>query len=197
MSLTETERSQFNIRPVWRWVASLLLFVVGYIHFTLFWTMIRFNHVMGLLFLIAVVGSVVAIIGIVRNARVWGWGLGIAVAGGAALIRTLMSIFPGLAIMLMRLGRSGFPGNGRFSSGSFPFRQGAFPAEGSVGHYPPTGFNGTGVFRGNFSAHHFPHLGTFAGGGGAMVPISIVIEVAFVVIALLVIFRRQQSHRTG
>jgi hypothetical protein len=59
-----------NVLPLWRWIASLLLLAVAYIHFTLFLTVIRFSHVMGVLFLNAVSGSVVAVIGIMRNSRI-------------------------------------------------------------------------------------------------------------------------------
>ncbi len=93
-----------------RGVGAVLLFVVFYIHLALFVTMIGAHQLLGILFLINTVGSLIALIGVLKRARRWGWVLGVVMAGGAAAIKLVMDMSPGFAVFLLNLGGHPAPG---------------------------------------------------------------------------------------
>jgi|GEM_PF-3445955 len=84
-----------------RGVGVVLLFVVFYIHLALFLTMIGVNRMLGILFLINALGSLIALIGVLNRARWRGWVLGIVMAGGAAVIKLAMDTIPSFAAFLL------------------------------------------------------------------------------------------------
>ena len=82
-------------------LGAVLLLAVLYIHLALFVTMIGVNHLLGVLFLVNTVGALIALIGVLKGARWWGWALGIVMAGGAAVIKLAMDLSPSFAALLL------------------------------------------------------------------------------------------------
>ncbi len=82
-------------------LGAVLLFAVFYIHLALFLTLIGVNRMLGVLFLINALGSLIALIGVLNRARWWGWVLGIVMAAGAAVIKLAMDMIPSFAAFLL------------------------------------------------------------------------------------------------
>lgn len=145
----------------------LLLLVVFYVHFALYLNLRHFAHFLSTLFIINAIGALVAAVGVIFNARIVGWGLGIVMAGGAALAKILMNSVPGFGRILMQ---------GPF--GVAPSRppgatQHGAPAHGSVG------------------AGHAAHAGGAAHSGlplflnmRVLGNVSIILELIFVALAI-------------
>lgn len=169
----------------YRVLAAILLVLVGYIHLTLFFEMISFNKLMGVLFILNAVGALVALIAILVNVRWWiGWGLGILVAGGAFVIKGLMTLFPSVEHALLGGGAGfGHPGAfaGHFPGKKFPggkFSKGSFPKNGYPGHFLHHG------------AVHTVLPNLFGHSAG---PVSLVIEGLFVLLAVWVLVQKRHA----
>lgn len=186
-----------TVRPTrrYQWVAAVLLVVVGYIHLALFVNMFGFTQTLGKLFLLNAIGAFVAAAGVLWTRRWYAWALGIVVSGGAAFAKLGMSHIPALGALLTG-GRPGRFGGVR-PSGSF--RTGGSRA------FAQRGTGGGGI--GSGGAHNFANGGPGPGrfgppGGHSLLPVflnvrslatgSIVIELAFVVLALYILFVRKR-----
>lgn len=66
-----------------RWAGVVLILIVGLIHAVETPEYLEESTVVGVLFILNVVGALLAAVGIYRQQRSWGWGLGAVVAGGA------------------------------------------------------------------------------------------------------------------
>ncbi|QSO49405.1 hypothetical protein [Alicyclobacillus mengziensis] len=160
-----TRRVQ-KVVSVYRWVGTLLLLVIGYIHLALLVNMFGLSQMAGKLFLLNAIGAVAAIILMFLTPRWYGWVLGILVAGGAAFAKLGITRIAGLRQFIM--GRRG------------------------GGFRPPGG--GRGALKGT-SPGGGAHAGHFAGAAHSVLPmftnvktlgaVSIVIEIAFVILALV------------
>lgn len=158
-----TRRVQ-KVVSVYRWVGALLLLVIGYIHLALVVNMFGLSQTAGKLFLLNAIGAVTAIILMFLTPRWYGWVLGILVAGGAAFAKLGLTRIAGLRQFIM--GHRG-------------------------GFHPPRG--GKGVLKG--TSRGGAHAGHFAGQAHSVLPmftnvktlgsVSIVIEIAFVILALV------------
>lgn len=67
------------------WIGITLILAVGIIHLSIFTEEYGEAHYLGVMFLAAFVGAVVAAIGIYREQTLWGWMLGAFVALGSIL----------------------------------------------------------------------------------------------------------------
>ncbi|PSR21635.1 MAG: hypothetical protein C7B45_09970 [Sulfobacillus acidophilus] len=195
-ALEQPRHPRLAVPILWRGLASLLLFGIAAIHFTLFLRTVRFDHVLAALFLIAVLGSLVAAVGVIRDARLWGWLVGFIVAAGAAVIRVLMTVYQRFDFFLMRLGRPAFHGFGSFGglgSGSFPGYSRSFPAVSEC--FPYGGFAGIGGFASSSGFPGLYHPGGFAASATSfLMPLAIAIEVVFVAIAVYVLYLHRKSR---
>lgn len=99
--LASVETTKTGTSIVTRLVAVILLLGVSYIHLVLIFKVMGFNHTLAILFMLNTVGAIVALIGVLRDARWMGWGFGIVMAGGAALIRTAMNSSPSVTAFVM------------------------------------------------------------------------------------------------
>jgi hypothetical protein len=73
-----------HVSASWKWTAMTLMAVVGLIHLLEAPEYFQVATYLGVLFLANALGAVVAIGGIIRD-MVWGWLLGVLVAGGAII----------------------------------------------------------------------------------------------------------------
>lgn len=177
-----------KVVSVYRWVGALLLLLIGYIHLAILVNMFGLSQNVGKLFLLNAVGAVVAIILLFLSPKWYGWVLGILVAGGAAFAKSFMTRIPGLAQFIMGRRGRGFrpPGGGRQGPSGSPSGGGHTATGGaSAGHASGSGSAAVGGAHG---AH-------FAGVTHGILPMfsnvrtlgsaSVVIEIAFVVLALV------------
>lgn len=189
-------------------IGAVLLFFVAYIHLALFFNMMSFR-LLPILFLLNALGALVALIGVLLNNRWIGWVLGIVMSGGAAVARIAMNTVPGVSGLLM-----GRPGGGRFRPG-FGGRTGGGRG-GQFGGAPGAGGGRGGSVGSNAGSHAGQfggapgagHFGQFPGGPaqhgilptfmntGTLGTVAIVIELAFVVLAIgmLVAIHRRRSQ---
>ena len=149
-----------------RWIGGILLFLVAYVHFALFFSMLSFR-LLPILFLINGVGALVALVGVMLDSRWAGWLLGIVVAGGAAIAKIAMNTIPGVGAFLM-----GTPSGLKMPR-------------------PPVGHKG---FSGEHFGGHMPHgiLPLFTSIGN-LVTISIIIELIFVLLAAFVLITKHEN----
>lgn len=167
-----------RVRTRWDWtfaiLGSVLLFLVGYIHLALMVNQFGLHSRIGVLFLLNAIGAWVALVWILWKGRWPGWILGFLVSGGAAFAKLGMSSIPGLRALVF--GRRGFPRRPLGGLGTHRFRH--RPAPGGA---PP------------FVGHHIlPLPGSIATWG----TVSVVIEVAFVVLTVVALLA-QASHADG
>ena len=154
-----------------RWVGVVLLLIVAYVHLALFFRVIGFNSVLGILFLINALGGVFSAVGVAFNSRWAGWIPGMLVAGGAAVVKMAMNTFPSVASLVMHGGRragAGHPRTSRFHGGK---------GNAAAGHH------GTGGFH---SAPHpaAGHVLPLLNNTQTLATASIAIELIFVAFAI-------------
>ncbi len=167
-------RNQPLGHPLVRSISAVLLLLVAYIHFGLFLRMMTFNHLLSTLFLLDAIGAVVAAVMIffLSGRWVW-WALGIFVAGGAAVVKTAMYLIPGFSALLLGGGHA-FPADGHFKPHHVAFAgTHAFSRHAGLGHF----------------AVHSPIPSIPAAG-----PVSIAIEVVFVIFAVWMLVNNHRRH---
>jgi hypothetical protein len=79
------------------WIGIALIFVTGVIHITMFPAEYKEAPYLGLMFLGAFLGSIIAAIGIYRKQPLWGWGVGALIALGS-LVGYVLSRTVGLPV---------------------------------------------------------------------------------------------------
>jgi hypothetical protein len=158
-----------------QWTGAAFLFVVAYVHLALFLAMMS-AKLLPILFLINGVGALVAMFGVLINARWIGWINGIVQSGGAAFAKIAMNTIPGFGALLM-----GMPAGG--------MKRPPAPAGGNAGAGGP--------------GHPVGHA---AGGGGmhgilplftdiqTLATISIIIELIFVAFAIYAMISKRNQN---
>lgn len=153
-----------------RWSGVIILFIVAYVHIALFLNMMSFR-LLPMLFLINGVGALIAMIGVLVNARWLGWIFGIVMSGGAAVAKIAMYTIPGVGALLM--GRPSGMNRPNPSMGNAPMRN------------VPMRNGGAGGMHSVLPL--FTDINTLA-------MISIIIELAFVLLAIYFLVFSKMNH---
>ncbi|MGZ6505409.1 MAG: hypothetical protein ACXVDG_10400 [Tumebacillaceae bacterium] len=165
-----------------QWTGAVFLFVVAYVHLALFFAMMS-ARLLPILFLLNGVGALVAMVGVLMNARWFGWINGIVQSGGAAFAKLAMNSIPGFGALLMGGGMK------RPAGGAGKGFGGAPGAGGGAGHAPvaghPAGAGGGGMHG---ILPMFTDIQTLA-------TISIAIELLFVVFAIAVMISNRKKSQ--